>query len=101
MDKVLTRKMFRDRYFKMHKPKAFNKGGIANIQHFQEGGLTSREKAIIAAQFAAPLLQSTQRQGEAPITGVLRAVGQGSEKLPATLIALEKAKPKKSCKVND
>ena len=99
MEKVLTRKMFRDRYFKMHKPKAFNKGGIANIQHFQEGGLTSREKAIIAAQFAAPLLQSTQRQGESPLTGTLRAVGQGAQTLPATLIALEKAKPKKAARL--
>ena len=99
MEKVLTRKMFRDRYFKMQKPKAFNKGGIANIQHFQEGGLTSREKAIIAAQFAAPLLQATQRQGESPLSGALRAVGQGAQTLPATLIALEKAKPKKAARL--
>ena len=98
MEKVLTRKMFRDRYFKMHKPKAFNEGGIANIQHFQEGGLSSREKAIVAATFAAPLLQSTQRKGESPFSGVLRAVGQGAEKLPSTLIAIqeEKQKNKKS-----
>ena len=99
MDKVLTRKMFRDRYFQIHKPKQFNKGGIANIQHFQEGGMSSREKAIIAAQFAAPLLQSTQRQGESPLTGTLRAVGQGAQTLPATLIALEKAKPKKAARL--
>ena len=46
MEKVLTRKMFRDRYFKIHKPKAFNKGGIANIQHFQEGGLTQERKLL-------------------------------------------------------
>jgi hypothetical protein len=98
MDKVLTRKMFRDRYFKIHKPKQFNKGGIANIQHFQEGGMSSREKAIIAATFAAPLLKSTQRQGEGLLTGVLRSVGEGAEKLPSTLIAIqeEKQKNKKS-----
>ena len=96
MDKVLTRKMFRDRYFQIHKPKAFNKGGIANIQHFQTGGLSSREKAIIAAQFAAPLLQSTQRQGESALSGVLRAVGQGAEKLPTTLVALEEAQKKEA-----
>ena len=29
MDKVLTRKMFRKRYFKYHKPKKYNVGGIA------------------------------------------------------------------------
>jgi len=96
MDSVLTRKMFRDRYFKINKPKKFNKGGIANIQHFQEGGLSSREKAIIAATFAAPLLQSTQRPGEGLLTGTLRAVGEGTSKLPTTLIALEKAQKKEA-----
>ena len=93
MDSVLTRKMFRDRYFKYHKPKQFNKGGIANIQHFVEGGMSRREKAIIAATFAAPLLTSTQRQGESKLTGVSRALGEGFAKLPDTLIAIEEAKP--------
>lgn len=93
MDSVLTRKMFRDRYFQYHKPKQFNKGGIANIQHFVEGGLSRREKAIIAATFASPLLSSTQRQGESKLTGVSRALGEGFAKLPDTLIAIEKAKP--------
>ena len=99
MDKVLTRKMFRDRYFKSHKPKQYNKGGIANIQHFQEGGMSQRDKAIIAATFAAPLLQATQRPGESRARGVARAFGQGLEKLPATLIALDKNKPKKAARL--
>jgi hypothetical protein len=93
MDSVLTRKMFRDRYFQYHKPKQFNKGGIANIQHFVEGGLSRREKAIIAATFASPLLTSTQRQGESKLTGVSRALGEGFAKLPDTLISIEKARP--------
>ena len=54
MDKVLTRKMFRDRYFKSPKPK-YNVGGI--YQNFGLGGISQREKAILAATFAAPLLQ--------------------------------------------
>ena len=99
MDKVLTRKMFRDRYFKSHKPKQYNKGGIANIQHFQEGGMSQRDKAIIAATFAAPLLQATQRPGESRARGVARAFGEGLEKLPATLIALDKNKPKKAARL--
>jgi hypothetical protein len=86
--------MFRDRYFEIHKPKQLNKGGILNVQHFQEGGLTSREKAIIASTFAAPLLKSTQRQGEGLLSGVLRSVGEGTEKLTPTLIALEEAQKK-------
>ena len=93
MDKVLTRKLFKDRYFKLHKPSQFNKGGIANIQHFAEGGLSQKEKAILAATFAAPLLQSTRRQGEGILTGVGRALGEGLSKVPSTLIALEEAKP--------
>ena len=93
MDKVLTRKLFRDRYFKLHKPAQFNKGGIASVQHFAEGGLCQKEKAILAATFAAPLLQSTRRQGEGILTGVGRALGEGLSKVPSTLIALEEAKP--------
>jgi hypothetical protein len=94
MDSVLTRKMFRDRYFEFHKPKKFNKGGIANIQHFQEGGLSSREKAIYAATLAAPLLASTQRQGEGVLPGLGRALSEGVGKLPATIISLAEAEAK-------
>ena len=94
MDKVLTRKLFKDRYFKLHKPAQFNKGGIASVQHFVEGGLSSKEKGLLAATFAAPLLKSTRRPGEGIFSGVSRALGEGFERVPATLIELEKAKPK-------
>ena len=93
MDKVLTRKLFKDRYFKLHKPTQLNKGGIADVQHFAEGGLSQKEKAILAATFAAPLLKSTRRQGEGILTGVGRALGEGLGAVPDTLIELEKAKP--------
>ena len=97
MDEVLTRKLFKKRYFEYNKPKQFNKGGIINIQHFAEGGLSSQEKAAIAATFAAPLLQSTRRPGENIFAGVARAAGKGFEKLPDNLAAVAKANagPKK------
>ena len=38
MDSVLTRKLFKDRYFQLHRPKRFNKGGITSIPKFQTGG---------------------------------------------------------------
>jgi hypothetical protein len=82
MDEVLTRKMFRDRYFKTLKP---------TIKHFQEGGLGSlspKEKAIYAATLAAPLLQA-KGKGLAP---ALEALGEGVGKLPATILSVEKAK---------
>ena len=82
MDKVLTRKMFRDRYFKSLKPK---------IKHFQTGGLSSltpKEKAIYAATLAAPLLQA-KGKGLAPVAS---ALGEGFAKLPATILSVEKQK---------
>ena len=82
MDKVLTRKLFKDRYFKNLKPtiKHFNTGGIS--------ALSPKEKAIYAATLAAPLLQS-KGQGLGP---VFSAVGEGLGKLPATILSVEKAK---------
>lgn len=82
MDEVLTRKLFRDRYFKSLKPK---------IRHFQKGGLSSltpQEKAIYASTLAAPLLQA-KGKGIAP---ALSALGEGIGKLPATILSVEKAK---------
>ena len=82
MDKVLTRKLFRDRYFKSLKPtiKHFNTGGL--------GALSSKEKAIYAATLAAPLLQA---KGEG-IGPALSALGEGVGKFPATILSVEKAK---------
>ena len=82
MDKVLTRKMFKDRYFKSLKP---------TIKHFQTGGisaLTPKEKAIYEATLAAPLLQA-KGKGIAP---ALTALGEGVGKLPATILSVEKQK---------
>jgi tRNA isopentenyl-2-thiomethyl-A-37 hydroxylase MiaE len=82
MDEVLTRKMFKNRYFKTLKP---------TIKHFQEGGLGSlspKEKAIYAATLAAPLLQA-KGKGLAP---ALEALGEGVGKLPATILSVEKEK---------
>ena len=82
MDKVLTRKMFKTRYFKSLKP---------TIKHYQTGGLSSltpKEKAIYAATLAGPLLQA-KGKGLAP---ALEALGEGVGKLPATILSVEKQK---------
>ena len=82
MDKVLTRKMFKARYFKSLKP---------TIKYYKEGGLgslTPQEKAIYAATFAAPLLQAKGKG----ISPVFTALGEGLEKLPTTILAVEKQK---------
>jgi len=82
MDEVLTRKMFKNRYFKTLKP---------TIKHFQEGGLgslTPQEKAIYAATFAAPLLKGKGKG----LSSTLASLGEGLEKLPATILSVEKQK---------
>jgi len=82
MDKVLTRKMFKERYFKSLKP---------TVKHFQAGGLGSlspKEKAIYAATLAAPLLQA---KGSG-VGNALTALGEGIGKLPATILSVEKQK---------
>jgi len=88
MDEVLTRKMFKARYFKSLKP---------TIKHFKEGGLgslTNQEKAIYAATLAAPLLKGKGKG----LSSTLASLGEGLEKLPATILSVEKQKstgPKK------
>jgi hypothetical protein len=82
MDKVLTRKMFKARYFKSLKPV---------VKHFQTGGLgslSSKEKAIYAATLAGPLLQA---KGSG-VGNAFSALGEGISKLPATIMAVEKQK---------
>ena len=82
MDEVLTRKLFRNRYFQSLKPK---------VKHFQKGGLsalTPKEKAIYASTLAAPLLQA-KGKGIGP---ALSALGEGVGKLPSTILAVEKEK---------
>jgi hypothetical protein len=82
MDSVLTRKLFRKRYFQFNPPKKFNNGGLSSL-----------EKGIIAASFAAPLLQSTKAPGQSTIAATAASLGKGFEKLPDTLLAIQKAKP--------
>tara|TARA_Y100000289_G_scaffold60855_1_gene68275 strand:- start:1007 stop:1870 length:864 start_codon:yes stop_codon:yes gene_type:complete len=82
MDKVLTRKLFRKRYFQSNPPKKFNNGGLSSL-----------EKGIIAASFAAPLLKSTRSPGQSSISATAQALGTGFEKLPETLLAIQKNRP--------
>lgn len=87
MDKILTRKLFRTKYFNL------NKLSIP-VKKYQEGGiaaLTPKEKAIYAATFAAPLLQAKQAKGQSRLSSLLDAFGKGLEKLPDTVLAVEKA----------
>jgi len=108
MDKVLTRKLFRDKYLKTIEPK-----GIASIKKYQVGGevieetetetvstnqgfgfTPKQERALLGMTLAGALLQGTQRPGESVLKGTLRAAGAGLSALPDTAIKLAKARPK-------
>lgn len=92
MDKVLSRKLFKDAYLKMQpKQKSF---GILSVQKFQEGGITQKEKALLGLTIAGSLLQGTQRPGESIIAGTFKDIGTGLAKTPATLIAASKLQKK-------
>ena len=96
MDKVLLRPMFRERYLESSQEvKPYNKGGIVqNVKKLNKGGflsnLSNQEKAMYAATLAAPLLQG---KGSG-LGSTLSSFGEGLEKLPATMLAVAKAKPK-------
>lgn len=94
MDKVLLRPMFRKRYLQEQKVPAFKEGGIAAIQKFNEGGMSSRQKAILAATFAAPLLQSTKAPGQSNLQATLSSLGEGLAMAPATMLKFEEIQAK-------
>lgn len=92
MDKVLTRKLFRDVYLQNQKPVIKTGDGILSVQKFQTGGLSTREKALLGLTVAGELLKGTQRPGESVLEATFRDVGRGVSKVPQTLIAASKLK---------
>ena len=91
MEKVLTRKLFKKKYYQKH---GFNKnnGGLIRIQKFQTGGLSSKEKAILTLPFAQAFLLADQRPGESQRS----SLGAGFAGVPASIEAIGKLRPKRN-----
>ena len=111
MDEVLTRKLFKKKYFETIEPK-----GLIAIKKYQEGGEVideeidvtetvssprtglsfspNQERALLGMTLASALLQGERRPGESLLKGTLRAAGKGLGALPATAIEIAKARPK-------
>tara|TARA_R100001015_G_C4626466_1_gene185483 strand:- start:1204 stop:2382 length:1179 start_codon:yes stop_codon:yes gene_type:complete len=86
MNKVLMRPIFKIKYVRSHEKNKFNKGGIANVLHFQEGGLSQGERTALKLQpFVSALLGAQRMPGESAFSPVARAVGQGFAGLPDNL----------------
>jgi hypothetical protein len=78
MNEVLLRPIFRAKYIEEQKKNKFNKGGLASIQKFAEGGLSEGERtAITLAPFVQALTGAQTMPGESEASSFARAFGQG------------------------
>jgi hypothetical protein len=78
MNEVLLRPIFRTKYIEEQKKNKFNKGGLASIQKFAEGGLSKGERtAITLAPFVQALTGAQTMPGESEASSFARAFGQG------------------------
>jgi hypothetical protein len=84
MDKVLTRKLFKDRYLQTVSKRIsnFKEGGLASLKakHYQVGGPVYSEgerQAMILAPIVSSLLTGTKRPGQSELGAVASNVGAG------------------------
>ena len=96
MDKVLTRKLFKDRYLQTVNKKVsnFKEGGLASLKakHYQLGGLTEGEKQfMLLAPLASELLTGVRRPGQSEIGAAATAVGQALPKVTKARLDIDKA----------
>ena len=96
MDKVLTRKLFKDRYLQTISKKVsnFKEGGLASLKakHYQLGGLSEGEKQfMLLAPIASELLTGVKRPGQSELSAVAQSVGQALPKVTKTRLDIDKA----------
>lgn len=83
MDKVLTRKLFRDKYLQTISKKVsyFNEGGLASLRakHFLTGGEAifspEERQAMIIAPFVSSLLTGTKQPGQSEASAIASNLG--------------------------
>jgi len=97
MDKVLTRKLFKDRYLQTVNKKVsnFKEGGLASLKakRFQLGGpiFTQGERqAMILAPIVSSLLTGTKRPGQSELGAVASNLGAGLPGATATALQIGK-----------
>ncbi len=97
MDKVLTRKLFKDRYLQTVSKKVsnFKEGGLASLRakHFQLGGpiFTEGERQLmIASPIISSLLTGTKRPGQSELSAVASNLGAGLPGATATALQIGK-----------
>jgi len=96
MDKVLTRKLFRDKYLQTVNKEVsrFKEGGLASLRakHFYEGGLSEGEKtAMLLAPLASQLLTGTRQPGQSQLGAVASNIGAALPQVVKTRLDIDKA----------
>jgi hypothetical protein len=97
MDKVLTRKLFKDRYLQTVSKRIsnFKEGGLASLRakRFQVGGpiFTQGERqAMILSPLVSSLLTGTKRPGQSELGAVASNIGAGLPGATATALQIGK-----------
>ena len=96
MDKVLTRKLFKDRYLQTISKRIsnFKEGGLASLRakHYQVGGLTEGEKQFMLLQpIVSQLLVGTRQPGQSQLGSVAQNVGAALPQVVKTRLDIDKA----------
>ena len=96
MDKILTRKLFKDRYLQTISKKVsnFKEGGLASLKakHYQLGGLSEGEKtAMLLAPLATQLLIGTRQPGQSQLGSVAQNIGAALPQVVKTRLDIDKA----------
>jgi hypothetical protein len=96
MDKVLNRKLFKDRYLQSVSKKIshFRDGGLASLKakHYQTGGLSEGERtAMLLAPLATQLLIGTRQPGQSQLGSVAQNIGVALPQVVKTRLDIDKA----------
>jgi hypothetical protein len=96
MDKVLTRKLFKNVYLQSVSKNIlrFKEGGLASLRakHYQTGGLSEGERtAMLLAPIATQLLTGTRQPGQSQLGAVASNIGAAIPQVVKTRLDIDKA----------
>jgi len=96
MDKILTRKLFKDKYLQTVSKQVshFKDGGLASLRakHYQIGGLSEGERtAMLLAPIATQLLTGTRQPGQSQLGAVASNIGAAIPQVVKTRLDIDKA----------
>jgi hypothetical protein len=100
MDKVLTRKLFKNVYLQSVSKNIlrFKKGGLASLRakHYQVGGISEGERtAMLLQPLVSQLLTGTRKPGQSQLGAVAQGVGEALPQVVKTRLAIDESETKR------